>query len=278
MLSELFIEDRRLRIEHKKVLASPLVNLDIIKLIDHYLTNFAIDHNLSITNILQSYNNFISCYSDCIEEFITTGKYPYQLGRVSPLNRIDYDIALILSPVVTLYRHIIIKNLIKYFYKIKGNVVIVGVGSGLELELITQVGHKLNVEAYDLSISHFVKNRFKTVKIFEQEYTGSKGGYDHIFAIELLEHLSDPLSFSLMCKNSLNPMGYFITTTATNVPQIDHIYNFVNEVEFENQLCASGLVIIEKEMIKNDLLFKRIEARNNWYIFKKIDAVQRHTI
>ena len=41
MLSKLFNEDRRLRIDHKKILSSPFVNNDLIKIIDRYLSDFA---------------------------------------------------------------------------------------------------------------------------------------------------------------------------------------------------------------------------------------------
>jgi len=52
--------------------------------------------------------------------------------------------------------------------------------------------------------------------------------------------------------------------TDTSIP----IYNFTNEIEFENQLHMSGLVIEDEEIIKNDYLFQGIDAKNTWYIFE----------
>lgn len=40
ILSNLFKEDRRLRIDYKKILSSPFVNNNIIKIIGQYLSNF----------------------------------------------------------------------------------------------------------------------------------------------------------------------------------------------------------------------------------------------
>lgn len=269
MLTEIFGKDRRLRIEHKKLLSSPIVNNDIIKIIDHYLSDFADYNNLTPQNILRRYNNFASRYSDDIKNFISKGKYPLELGKINNIDRIDYDISLILSPVVTIHRHRIMDNLIKYSSFIDGKVLMIGLGSGIELELLNILHPNLKVEAYDISVTSFVKNRFSKNNIIKGKFRGGNAYYDHIISIELLEHLDKPYSFISMCYRSLKNEGTFITTSATNVPQFDHLYNFDDDNDFEKRINSIGFVVLQIEDILHDYMNKSINAKNRWYVFKK---------
>ena len=77
-LDKIFEIDRRLRIEHKKVLSSPFINYDFVNLIDKYLSDFADYNNLSPENVIKRFNSFVSTYTIDIKNFISTGKYPYE--------------------------------------------------------------------------------------------------------------------------------------------------------------------------------------------------------
>jgi hypothetical protein len=269
MLNEIFNIDRRLRIDHKKLLALPFVNEDLIVTIDCYLADFAIYNNLTAHDVLQSYDGFVKRYSEDIRDFIATCKYPIELEKESNIDRIDYDLALILSPAITIHRHKIIDNIRKYCSEVSGKTSIIGVGSGLELELLNLYCSTKVIEPYDINISKFVKDRFNNIRVMEHEFSGKKGYYNNIFAIELLEHLTNPYYFMSICYDSLKNRGRFFITTATNVPQFDHLFNFQNDNEFKNEIHNLGFEIIDKEDIPHDSFNKNLNAKNTWYVLEK---------
>ena len=268
-LDKIFEIDRRLRIEHKKVLSSPFINYDFVNLIDKYLSDFADYNNLSPENIVKRFNSFVSTYTIDIKNFISTGKYPHELNKHYLINRIDYEVSLILSTVVTVHRHRIMDKLTKLNSFINGKVLMIGLGSGLELELINIFCPNLDVEAYDIHVSEFVQNRFNNNKIIKGKFNGRSLYYNYIIAIELLEHLKKPYSLISLCYKSLKSEGIFITTTAKNIPQFDHMVNFDNENNFEKQISNIGFVRLEKEHITHDYMKKNINAKNTWYVLKK---------
>ena len=91
-----------------------------------------------------------------------------------------------------------------------------------------------------------------------------------VYAIELLEHLSEPYAFVADCyANPLTPGGRFVTTTATNVPQFDHRYNFVSDEEFEQRVCGLGFEMELKRSIPHECDQTEIAARNVFYVFRK---------
>lgn len=269
MLNEIFNIDRRLRIDHKRLLASPSVNEDLIVTIDRYLADFAIYNNLTAHDILHSYDGFVKRYSEDIKDFIATCKYPIELEKENNIDRIDYDISLILSSAITIHRHKIINNIREYCSEIVGKTSIIGLGSGLELELLNLYCSTKVIEAYDINISKFVKDRFNNIRLMEHEFSEKKGYYNNIFAIELLEHLTDPYYFMSICYDSLKIRGRLFITTATNVPQFDHLFNFQNDNEFKNEINSLGFKIIDKEDIPHDFFSKNLNGKNTWYVLEK---------
>lgn len=263
------LEDRRLRIEHKRLLISPYLNKNLIKIVDYYLSDYASFNNLTSKNILQIYSNFVSIYYVDIKKYISTRMYPCELGKKYVIDRIDYDISLLLSIVVTIHRHRIMDNLIKYCSDIVGKVLLIGIGSGFELELLNIFCPNVEVEAYDISLSSFVQDRFKKNNIIKGKFEGRSSYYDHIIVIELLEHLVKPYSLISVCNKSLEKEGKFVFTLATNIPQFDHLYNFDDEYFFKNQMHGIGFVELEKENISHNYMDKNIHAKNTWYVFKK---------
>lgn len=270
MLKFLLEKDRRLRIDHKKLLNCGFSNHHLLKVIDDYLNDFARYNNLSIDEILKRYNNFLLGYSKDIENFLSTGEYPYLLEENIFVERTDYDISLILSTVVTIHRFRIMDNFFKYNSVINGKVLIIGLGSGIELEILSCSSNKKEIDAYDISVSKFVKNRFKkTLNIVEGEFKGNDSFYDYIIAIELLEHLENPYHFLSMCFNSLKNEGTLVTTTATDVPQFDHLYNFNDDNVFSQKINKLGFIELQKEDIEHNYMNKSINAKNTWYVLKK---------
>lgn len=267
MLNGLFEQDRWLRIAGSKLTKSPYYNDHVYKKTALFLEEYVKFYGLSVDQVLEMYNDFTGEYSRHIREFLKTGKYPYQNSLTVDLDRIEYDIVLILSVLISVHRHRIFCNLFNAIQKLQGNSLVIGVGSGLELDYFN--GKPENVTAYDLTISKHVFQKFNRINIKEEYFTGAKNAYRNIFAIELLEHLSDPLEFIRMVYDSLEIDGLFYFTTATNIPQIDHLYNFDDELGFEKELHTIGFQIVEKEIIFHESIDSKLIASNTWYILKK---------
>jgi hypothetical protein len=271
MLEDIFNFDRRLRIDYKKLLNHSSANKKLINTVNNYLKDYSDYYNLRPVEILQYYNDFSTRYYSDIKNFKLNGKYPFQLGLNNPINRISYNIFLILSIVVCIHRHRIMVNLIKYSEGMKGKILIIGLGSGVELEFLSAIDSCMEIDAYDINVDNFVKDRFnKIFNIKENKFMGKDGFYDYIIAIELLEHLEKPYDFLSMCYNSLNEKGYMVTTTATDVPQFDHLYNFKNDNEFDENIKAIGFTISAKENISHNYMIKNIDAKNTWCVLNKL--------
>lgn len=269
MLNDLFQADRRLRISHKALLTMPGVREDLIVLLDNYLNDYMAYHQLTVDAVVQSYQAFLRRYLDDVKSFMTTGKYPIALGHKAFFNRLDYDLALILSVLTTFPRYRILDHIKNAANALKGDAVVIGVGSGLELELLALFSKADKILAYDLSISDFVRQRFNSIGVFEEEFVGQHEAFDYVFAVELLEHLSDPYAFVAMCHRSLRIGGRLFATTATNMPQCDHVYNFVDDGEFIDTVGAMGFRIEDKEDLQHASMDDHLKARNTWYVLQK---------
>jgi len=264
MIEEILNFDRRLRIDYKNLNKNYVINKELYSVIDNFILEYARYYNLKVEDIVSHYNSFLHRYTSNIRDFIRTGKYPNQLGIFPKLDRIEYDISLILSPVVTIPRYRIFDNIYKRFEFFEGNNLVIGIGSGLELKLLEHF--KCNCDAYDLNISNFVKTKFSKFNLSEEFFTGQKQNYNNIVAIELLEHINKPYDFIRMCYKSLESNGMLFITTAKNIPQIDHLYNFKNESEFESIIREIGFEISEKDVIPhNNTFYKKLDANNVWY-------------
>jgi hypothetical protein len=266
MLSEIFEKDRIIRLAYKKLCNSIYYNQEVVTKIDGFLKQYAEYYNLSVSDIVNIYNEFTNNYLIDIRSFLKTGKYPLELGVNRSLSRVDYDIFLILSVVLTIHRHRIFNQLILSSQKSSSDIVLIGVGSGLEIEFLRGIN---NILAYDISISNFAKSNYPSVEFVEGYFNGTKKNISIVYAIELVEHLEDPISFLKMIYNSLMFEGKFFFTTATNVPQIDHLSNFTNIKDFELQLKEIGFLLQENIFIQHEYILSKLNANNNWFEVKK---------
>jgi len=66
MLTELFDQDRRLRIEYKKLINSNYFNIELLEKIDNYFNDFIDYNNIPFNDIIKRYNNFLIRYSSDI--------------------------------------------------------------------------------------------------------------------------------------------------------------------------------------------------------------------
>lgn len=267
ILAELLEVDRWIRIAGSRVKDSNQFDIEIFDLVDSFLSEYVSVNSISTIDVIRMYNDFTSLYSQHIREFLISGKYPLENGIKVSFGREEYDVVLILSIVLSLHRHLIFKKLKSVISGIEGKTLLVGIGSGIEISFFDKFNKTVN--AYDISIAPYVKNRFAKHNLVEEYFNGEIETYDHIFAIELMEHLPDPLAFGKVCFDSLKPGGHFYFTTATNIPQADHTVNFNDLDLFENGIKKIGFSVIENLEIKHESFDKKLNASNNWFDLKK---------
>jgi hypothetical protein len=236
-----------------------------------FLEGYAAFNHISQETALASYMETNRRYVSDIQTFTTTGKYPLEINaQLEGLGRTDYDLSLILSILVAPHRRIIMEEIMET--SISGKPLVIGVGSGIELGFIQAPE---GGAAYDLYINSFARLAFPQWNFHEELYRPSDRRYEAIYAIELLEHLDEPYAFVEDCGKSLAPGGRFVTTTASNVPQFDHRYNFVSDEDFEKRICELGFEMESKRVIPHEYRLMGIrsrdalQARNVFYVFRK---------
>ena len=84
-----------------------------------------------------------------------------------------------------------------------------------------------------------------------------------------MEHLAGPFEFIADCHRSLAPGGRFVATTACDVPQFDHRYNFVSDGDFEERVCGLGFELELKRLIPHEYAQTDIKPRNVFYVFRR---------
>jgi len=270
MIQELVQIDKAVKFQYSRVLNYAGIKYkNILDTIDAYLTEYAEFYNLSSEETLKRYFTFVDRYVNDLEVFENTGLFPLQMKKVNgfKIQRITYDIFLILSGLLQKHRFQILKNIFQA-KKSCGHCLIVGAGSGLELLSLKDKFDSL--DAYDIRISNFCKHKFYDLNLFEKEYDAtSRKKYDAMYAIELLEHLQSPFEILDNFRKSLKQNGKLIITVTKNVPQFDHFYNFSDECDFETKLRNIGFDIVYREVIKHNYVFFRIDARNVFYVLAK---------
>ena len=218
----------------------------------------------------RAYFNFIRAYNKDMKEFAKTGKYPLEIDQERPmLDRYAYNVVLLFSCLFSAHRFRIMQLIDQKSEQIE-NGLFIGCGPGLEIELVKS--KMKNLYAYDLTMDDFLFEKHPKV-IFKQEYFDGKNDdikYDSVYLIEILEHLSNPDELLTICRNALTESGKIYLTTATNIPQFDHLYNFEpDHIEFENGLKENGFNIELMEDIPHHSVTMNVGAKNRFYIISK---------
>lgn len=276
MLNEIFALDKRLAIANHRLLSTfpdyPFVH----GFIDSHLRAYVEHYGLDIHAVVQHYHRFAQRYAAHLEKFQDSGLYPYQYGDTATVDKTCYDIALILSCVSNPARYEIVHNLNQVIQKIGiektgANIAVVGVGAGIELALIKQFAPGTQVSAYDLAIDPFVKNQFGLFTLHQENFLDAEGleQFDVFFAIELLEHVTDYEQLLRKISQNLKPKGQLICTTATNMPQFDHVHNFKDMELFVREVTGMGFTILEHRQFRQPHNFHGIDARNDWFVLEK---------
>ncbi|MEQ9232363.1 MAG: methyltransferase domain-containing protein, partial [Cyclobacteriaceae bacterium] len=165
----------------------------------------------------------------------------------------------------------IINLLISQTSSLTRSVAVIGIGSGIDLEMLLLSLKSSNIIAYDISLSDFTKFHFeKKVELREAAFENESSlNFGAVVAIELLEHLHNPYKLIKEVADSLSPGGHFIFTTATNMPQFDHLYNFTNDDVLDNYLKEVGLRITFKEELFHHYMKEQAPSKNTFYVTTK---------
>ncbi len=269
---ETFFEDlvknsRKLELDYEQACQdAPESAARIRAVVATFLEGYCAFNNISQEAALASYTTTIRRYANDIRTYIKDGKYPLEIDPTQPmLSRSDYDLFLMLTILVTQHRCAIMEELLKF--PATGKALVIGVGSGVELGFIDPPDGS---DAYDLYINPYARSAFPGWQFREEFYRPSADNlYSSMYAIELLEHLDDPYAFLADCRNSLVAGGRLVVTTATNVPQFDHRYNFISSEEFVRHASDLGLTLEHKRVIPHAYARTEIGARNDFYVFTR---------
>jgi len=269
MLSDIFQLDRRLALANERLRGASASYPEVAELIDTLLSAYATFHRLPPSAIVAAYDDFSRLFARHLEYFRQHGQYPLEYAAPLTTDRITYDVSLLLSCVVNSARFGITEKLLHGLQQLpdKSNFLVVGCGVGIELEIIQRAGHHHRVIAYDTNISAFVRQRFSGFDLREHVFDHScpENNIDTALAIEILEHVDDPIILMKDIYSALKPGGICLCTTATDLPQFDHRYNFTNIPLFQQQLQSLGFSLLETHTFIQPYPFQGIESRNDWF-------------
>lgn len=268
MIDDLAKVDGAVKFQHGRIRKSEGEHTQLLELLDAYLAEYVRFYRLSSSDVLKEYYTFVNRYVDDLKAFESTGLFPFQREskNIFDITRTTYDIFLIMSSLLQKHRFEIMRSV----YETKtdsGNCLIVGVGSGLEIALLREKFEA--IDAYDLSMSAFCRHKFGDLNLYEERFVSCpKHKYNAIYAIEFLEHLEDPYKIMGEFSRSVTHSGTLVVTTARNVPQFDHLYNFSDEHEFEQAARGLGFHVLHKEIITHNYVFFNVDASNCLYVLQ----------
>lgn len=238
--------------------------------VSEYAFQYCKFNGISSPEIIEShYLEFISAFNKDCKRFNKTGEYPFESDRpIYGPSRTTYDLALILSVLFTNHRFEMM--LLIHSMELNGNALFVGVGPGIEMDITQQFFH--SSQGYDLQLNPFVREYFNNVTLHEEAYTGQDSGkFDCIFLIEILEHVENPRELLTNTIQGLRPGGRIIFTTATNIPQFDHLYKFPTQPLplIEGWLKEKQMELVSHFKINHHYMRMNVEASNDIFVYQK---------
>nr|VFJ72826.1 MAG: Methyltransferase domain-containing protein [Candidatus Kentron sp. FW] len=232
-----------------------------------YISRYLKQSGMELPHAFRIYESFIRDYDKDIRLFHETGKYPFELtGTIRDIDRLFYDVALLLSYLVAAHRYRII-NCLYDKTKADGKALFVGCGPGAEIDLVKPLFEEIH--AFDMSLNPLLQELMPDVNFHQETFPSDdvRDEFEAIYLIEILEHLEDPYQLLKSCRDALSGTGRLHLTTATNIPQFDHIYNFPHDhSEFEERIGAMGLKVISNDEIGHKYMTADIAAKNHYYV------------
>jgi len=179
------------------------------------------------------------------------------------VDRGDYNVALLLSIIISNHRTEIMQGLLEFISFIKkpeGRIASVGMGTGYELKLVHESLPKWIIEGYDTDekahtdarkLLHYfnITDNIRFGGLFPDDRPSIDTLYDAILLCELMEHLEDPSGFLKKVRTCLKPGGLIFVTMAVNIAQEDHIYLYASINDCRKQLADCGFVTIIEKII-----------------------------
>ncbi|MEO7445226.1 MAG: methyltransferase domain-containing protein [Ferruginibacter sp.] len=267
-LQNLISQSRLLEVLHEN-LPAEMKSDPLYLQVEKYLAAYCDFNNISAEKAIHEYTRYISQYNKDCKAFAKTGEYPLEADKTEfTISRESYDVVLMLSVLFTRHRFSIM-SLLQQYAGDATEALYIGLGSGLEIDL-TKNSFR-HITGYDLTVNDFLATKFPSASLHSTLYTGQQADhFDAIFLIELLEHLDDPYDLIKICYNSLKKNGRVLLTTATDIPQFDHLYKFaVDHMDFEEKIKAIGFRIVFKEKITHQYLSINISPCNHFYVIEK---------
>lgn len=269
LVSELKKESRLLEILHDRVSAYQYYDEQLLLEIEDFISEYLEYHRISISDAQKHYMNFIKSYNKDAKKFERYGKYPLELDpeRTGP-GRLAYSVILLFSCLFNPHRFRIMQLIKQQQLNVEKGL-FVGCGPGLELALCST--YMDSHVAYDLDLDDFLEHRFPSTD-FRNVYFDGSGieKYDSIFLIEILEHLDKPYDLLAACYKVMKPGSRIYLTTATNIPQFDHLYNFEHDhTDFEREMRSMNFSIVFSEKIPHQVMTQGVGASNSYYILSK---------
>lgn len=268
-MEEMIRQDRFFQILYDVLKQSVYFDQVLTDKIFHYINEYAQFHSLSKEQMIEYYGTFVRGYDRDVKDFNKTNQYPLYSNRdVKQPTRIEYSTILLLSTVLTEHRYRIMQ-LINQLDSLGNSALFVGCGPGLEIELVKD--KVSSISAYDLNTDEFVQFKHKGIELNEKRFDGTpREAFESIFLIEILEHLEDPYALLAHSHNALKKDGQVVLTTATNIPQFDHMYNFkADHIEFEKKVEDLGFTLESSCEIKHHMMTQHLEAQNKFYVLTK---------
>lgn len=201
-------------------------------------------------------------------EFERDGRYrAAHSADVVPIDREQYNLALLLSFISTSHRFDILDNLLKFFRmpcSAPKEALSVGYGTGYELKLLLQEMPGFNLFAFDSSPDSY-RYASDLLRFFGYSHDGLrqesfpfdpaslygspyKKRFGKIILCELLEHLDEPARALRAMQIVLHQEGLLFCTMAVNLAQEDHVYLYRSIEQARDQVKECGFEIVE-EMI-----------------------------
>lgn len=134
----------------------------------------------------------------------------------------------------------------------------IGPGHGRHFCAAISAGGFQRYDAVDLSessveqtaayVRHFAPDQDAAWNVYLQDFERytPPTRYDCVVAMEVLEHLEDPLRMLKKMAACSHPGGYVLLTVPVNAPEIDHIYLFRSTQAVEDMVAEAGIEIVER--------------------------------
>lgn len=177
------------------------------------------------------------------------------------ISRDTYNVALLLSIVMTNHRFEIMQNLESFLSDLagRGTLAGLGTGTGYEIKLASELLPEWIIESYDIEpsaerearqlLAYFgISNPIKFGREFPIDTLDNArlGRYDAIVATEVLEHLPDPARSLRVMREYLTAKGRMFVTMAVNIAQEDHIFLYPDLAACRAQLRDCGLDVLSE--------------------------------